>query len=205
MMITFLIINLLCIVAIGIYFLITLSLHARNVFNDITKLYKLVIIIFPFIIFFVNLIYSLIKDKNLILLSLYPLIIPSVYFLYNFYDNHSSKRKFLKLSTLKEEITTRSKEHDLKVNPEDVRIRILPRNRVDIIVNIYNPSKRDLLKEILSDTEDFLYTTKKFNNTVFNFYIDIKKKTKVITHLTQKIIFPTGYMTYKKLKTIKEN
>lgn len=184
MMMTLLIINLIFLLMMGIYFLSRLSLYGKDMFADMTKLYRWVIVIFPSILLIINIIYSLLINQNLILVGLYPAIVPIIYFLYTFYDYHFSKKKFLQVSVLKDEISIQLQKHGLSTPPEDIRIRILPRNRVDIIVNIYNPNEYDFLKKLLGYMENLLHSDKRFKRIVFKFYVDVKKNSKIVPILT---------------------
>ncbi|EMX0193792.1 hypothetical protein COJ87_19890 [Bacillus cereus] len=183
-MITLLIINLACLLVIGIFFSSRLSLLGKDMFADMTKLYKWIIIISPSILLTINIIYSILINRNLLLVGLYPAIIPSIYFFYTFYDSHFNKKKFLKVSVLKDEISCQLKKQGLSISAEDIRIRILPRNRIDIIVNIYNPNEYDYLKKLLGYMGNFFHSDKRFKRLTFKFYVDLKKKSEMIPILT---------------------
>ncbi|MBN8249988.1 hypothetical protein [Priestia flexa] len=177
-MIGFIIINAICILLLIIYATFSMSLYGKSIFADMPNLAKLFVIIFPTITIIVNFIYLMILNKNLIF-SLYPLIIPIIYFSYVFYDNHFSKKKFSNISILKQEISQLSKNSGINVSPEDVRIRLLPKNRVDIIVNTYVTNDYDALKEMLNYKKQSLNVDNRFPKITFNFYVDIKKKNNI--------------------------
>lgn len=87
-----------------------------------------------------------------------------VFLLYTFYDYDFSKKNFLQISVLKEQITNQLKKEYLFFLSENIQIRIHPKNRVDIIVNIYNPNKHDILKKF----SDYMGSISHYDKTIKN-------------------------------------
>lgn len=183
-MITLILINILCILILVTYFMRAFYKYGRNLLMDITNLYYLVIIIFPLILFIVNELYLYFWHPEFVVIGLYPLFIPLSYFLAQYYDKHFSEKKYILLSQLKGEIVICTKKYDLNIKPNDIRLRMLPKNRVDVIVNTEPGYGHELLEDALSSYKDYLLSNKEYKKFIFNFYIDEKKNNFAVSFIT---------------------
>jgi hypothetical protein len=168
-------INILILILLGFILRTSFKIYNKSMFSDISFLYYLFIIILPLVIGLTNIVLVAIMFPKFILLAFSPFSIPLFYFLKVKISNKTGSKKYNELIEVKEDLKNFAKELNLEIENEDIRIRILQKNRVDIIINFYTKIQRDVFKESLDKTNRLLSTNKKYNKYKFNIYLNEKE------------------------------
>ncbi|MDA2275493.1 hypothetical protein CBR59_28205 [Bacillus thuringiensis] len=179
---TLITLNLLLVIILCIIFVGLVYQFGRSMFFDISIIYAFVILLAPFIFFIANLIYVIFFSKtNVTLMTFIPLLLPLSYFISSIIKKHNRKKRYIKAKELiVQSLIHLAFRNDLIINEKDVRIRVKDKNKIDFIINTFNKSDKDLLKNLLDKHEEELKS--QLTNQQIRFLIDEKKSKKNITN-----------------------
>ncbi|MHA4168107.1 hypothetical protein [Bacillus cereus] len=179
---TLITLNLLLVIILCIIFVGLVYQFGRSMFFDISIIYAFVILLAPFIFFIANLIYVIFFSKtNVTLMTFIPLLLPLSYFISSIIKKHNRKKRYIKAKELiVQSLIHLAFRNDLIINEKDVRIRVKDKNKIDFIINTFNKSDKDLLKNLLDKHEEELKS--QLTNQQIRFLIDEKKSEKNITN-----------------------
>lgn len=165
----------LCIIFVGLVYQ-----FGKSMFFDISIIYAFVILLAPLIFFIANLIYGIFFSKTgVIFIAFIPLLVPFSYFISSTIKKHNRKKRYVRAKELiVKSFISLASQNNLKINNNDVRIRVKNKNQIDFIINIYNKSDKDLLKTLLDEHEEELKS--QLTNQQIRFLIDEKKSEKHI-------------------------